>query len=439
MFGRQEKKEEKVPPAKEEKPAVIPTPPPARIVSKYDLKPRPSVDIKPLLTKLKANDPKTRREAADSLGDTGNQEATGHLIPLLKDKDEYVRQAAARALGKLKDKKAVEPLIQSLKDSEVIVRVFSAWALGEIQDTRAIEPLCSLLFDREEKVKDQSFEALRRFRDPISRTSMVNTLIKNAKTQPSAELILSKLIKLEGKEVVLKALEDPSGDRTKTVRNYIGLMESGIYNVSDIAIKALEDYPDRGMVISELVNYISTQTGTPSRSISLLGRFKDKRILPVLLDTLKKRKDSYYRLAIVNAIGELGDKDAKEALLQILTDDKEFPGPRNAAAMALGKMDAEEAVDPLMKVLKNRNDEKHVRVGAAAALGMLKNRMAVEPLINILKDNTEGTQLRIAAASSLGDIGDERAIVHLEAALKDPPDYLRHAVEIALRKLKSGK
>ena len=70
--------------------------------------------------------------------------------------------------------------------------------------------------------------------------------------------MLSRLIRLEGKEVILKALEDPSGDRAKTVRNYINLMEANIYyNVSDIATKALEDYPDRGMVISELSNILA--------------------------------------------------------------------------------------------------------------------------------------------------------------------------------------
>jgi HEAT repeat protein len=439
MFPKPERREEKQPPPKEEKTTEIPPSPPARVVSKYDPKPQPSVDIKPFLPKLKANDPKIRREATDNLGDAGNQEATDHLVPILKDKDEYVRQAAAKALGKLKDKKAVEPLIVGLKDPDVYVRTFSAWALGEIQDIRAVEPLCNSLFDQETKVKDQSFEALRKFRQPISRTTMVNTLMKNAKIQSSAEMMLSRLISLEGKEVILKALEDPSGDHTRTVRNYIHLMEANIYNVSDIATMALEEYRDRGVVISELSTYISTQTGTPTRSISLLGRFKDRRVLPIYLDLLKKRKDSYYRLNVVNAIGELDDKGAAEPLLQILVDDKEYPGPRNAAAMALGKIGAEEAVDPLIKVLKNKNEENHVRVGAAVALGILKKKIAVEPLINILKDNKEDTQLRISAASSLGNIGDERAIIHLEAAMKDPPDYLRHAVEIALRKIKTGK
>jgi HEAT repeat protein len=437
MFPKQERKEEKPSPLKEEKPEAIPNPPPARIVSQYDIKPRPSADIKPLLSKLKVNDPKIRREAADKLGDIGNNEATDHLIPLLKDKDEYVRQAAARALGKLRDKKAVVPLIAGLKDPEVNVRAFSVWALGEIQDTRAIEPLCNSLFDKEQKVKGQSFEALRKFREPASRRIMVNTLIKGAKIESSASWTLRKLISLEGREVILRAIEDPEGDKTKTIRNYIDLMEADIQNVSNIAVKALEDYPDRGMVISELLNYIGTQPGTPIQSLSMLGRFKDRRVLPILLDALDKRKDPFYRSKVVNAMSDLGDKEAVEPLLQILVDDKEIPEIRIVAARALGKFGDTRAVEPLLGILRDERASKEVRREATSALGTFKDKRTVEPLINILKNRDEDIWLRVAAASSLGDIGDEKAISSLQETLKDPSDYVRHAAQGALQKMKT--
>jgi len=439
MFPKHEKIEEKQPPPKEDKAPEISTPPPTRIVRKYEPKPRPSVDIKPLLPKLKANDPKIKREAADSLGDAGSQEATDHLIPLLKDKDEYVRQAAARALGKLKDKKAVEPLIAGLKDPEVNVRTFCVWALGEIQDTRGIEPLCYSLFDKEQKVKDHSFEALRKFREPVSRTMMVNILIQNSKKESSAAWMLSSLIRLEGKEVVLKPLEDPGGNDAKTLRNYIHLMEANIYNVSDIGTKALVDYPDRGMVISEMSNHIRTQTGTPVPSILLLGRLKDRRALPILLDALNKRKDLQGRLTVINALGELGDQEAVEPLLRILVDDKEFPGPRMAAARALGKLGDARAVEPLLQILRDEKEDNGVRRDAASALGTFRERRAVDPLINILKSRNEDIWLRVAAASSLGDIGDPRAIEPLQEALKDPSDYIRNAAQTALRKIRSSR
>jgi len=439
MFGREEKKEEKPSPPKEEKPTEILTPPPARIVSKYEPKPRPSIDIKRLIRHLNVNDPRTRREAADKLGDVGSQEATDYLIPLLKDKDEYVRQAAARALGKLKDKKAVEPLIAGLKDPEVNVRAFSVWALGEIQDTRAIEPLCSSLLDKEWKIREHSFEALRKFRDPRSRRIMVSTLVKGAKINSSASGTLWKLISLEGREVILRAMEDPEGDKAKTLRNYIGLMEADIQNVSNIGTKALVDYPDRGMVISEMSNHIRTQTGTPVPSILLLGRLKDRRALPILLDALNKRKDLHCRLTVINALDELGDKEAVEPLLQILVDDKEFPGPRMAAARALGKFGDARAVEPLLRILKDERENKEVRRDAASALGTFRDKRAVEPLINILRNKREDVWLRVAAASSLGNIGDPKAIEPLQDALKDPSDYIPNAAQTALRKIRSSQ
>jgi HEAT repeat protein len=433
-FGRDRKPEEKQPP-----PRVIALLPlyQTKAIMKTGKEPKTALDIKPLITKLKSTDPRTRREAADKLGDIGNQEATDHLIPLLKDKDEYVRQAAARALGKLKDKRAVEPLIAGLKDPEVNVRAFSVWALGEIQDPGAIEPLCSSLLDNEWKIREHSFEALRKFREPASRRTMVNTLIKAEKTS-SASGMLRKLISLEGKEVILRAMEDPEGNKAKTLRNYIDLMEANIQNVSDIAVKALEGYPDRGVVISELSNYIRSQTGTPIQSLSMLGRFKDRRVLPILVDALDKIKDPYYRSVVIDTIGEIGAKEAAERLFKIIVDDKEYPGPRIAAARALGKFDDPRVNDHFLKILKDERAHIDIRIDAALALGRSRDKRAVEYLLNILKDSKEHFLLRGAAASALGNIGDERAIELLkDAAANDPSGYVKGAAQNALQKIRA--
>jgi HEAT repeat protein len=348
-----------------------------------------------------------------------------------------VRQAAARALGKLRDKKAVEPLIGNLKDPDLYVRAFSAWALGEIQDPRALEPLCGSLSDKEEKVKERSFEALRNYSDPAAKRMMVNTLINNARIRPSYEWMLPRLINLEGKEVILKALEDPGGDRAQTIGNYIDLMETNIYNVSDIATQALVDYPDRGVVISGLSNYIGYQAGTGriTRSIILLGRLKDRRGLPVLLDTLDKKKGSYDRVTVIDAIGEIGDKGTVELLLKIFVDEKEPLGPRMAAARALGKLGDPRAVEPLLRVARDEGGNKEIRKDAAYALGLLGDKRAVDPLINILKNKKEDGWLRVAAAASLGNIGDERAIGPLQETQED--SYVQNAAQSALKKIRA--
>ena len=400
-----------------------------------------TVDIKAITSKLKNSDPKIRRETADQIGDLGNKEVAKHLFPLLRDENEYVRQAAARALGKLKDKEAVSPLIESLKDPDINVKAFSIWALGEIKDPKAIESLAPFFLDSEEKIRNRSFEALRKFEDPVARKLIVTTLIRGAKshnldTEMQAEGMLWKLISLEGRDVILKAIEDPQGDNAKTVRNYIELMEANIHNVSDIAKKALTDYKDRALIFSELSTFIR-ENKSPYSSIRLLGELNDPRGLPILMDMIKNKNSSVKSVAI-DVIGILGDKEAVAVLLEVLVDPKEYTGTRDAAARALGRLGDRKAVDSLINILKNKTEDKDVRMGSAVALGDIKDKKAVEPLIEVLKDNKEYVWLRVAAVSALGNMGDERALVPVRDALKDSSDYVRNAAQSALLKVRKN-
>ena len=401
-----------------------------------------TVDIKSKISALKDSNPKIRRETADNLGDIGDKKATAYLIPLLKDKDEYVRQATARALGKLKDKEAVAPLIDSLKDPDINVKAFSIWALGEIRDSRAIEPLLFSLGDGEEKIRDRGFDALRKFEDPAAKNGMVKALVNGAKN-PSldkhiiAEGMLRKLISIEGGDVILKSLEDPEGNKAKSVRNYIKLMEANIHNLSDIAKKALTDYEGRTLVISELSAFIDNEEA-PYTSIRLLGQFKDSRGLPILINVLKSKK-TYVKSVAVDAIGDLGNKEAVGILLEMLVDNNEYAGTRDHAARALGKLGDVKAVNTLIEILSGKTEHKDVRIGAAVALSDLRDKRAVEPLIDVLNDNKADVWLRVAAVSSLGNIGDERAITPIQDALKDPSDYVRNAAQNALSKVKALK
>ena len=206
-----------------------------------------SPDISSYLEALKNKDYKMRLEAADILGELGNKKAVTALIALLGDENNYVRQAGTRALGKLKDKEAVDSLIDRLEDSDLYVRAFSIWALGEIREPRAIKNLTLLLPDPEGKIRYYSFKALRKFSDPGARRSMVQTLISH-----KSESMLSWLISLEGTETIIWAYEDSQGDETKTVRNYIGLLETRVSVLTDIARKALREYENRELVICEL-------------------------------------------------------------------------------------------------------------------------------------------------------------------------------------------
>jgi len=413
--------------------------------------------IKLMIDKLKNKDPKIKSEAADSLGDNGNKEAVPHLIPLLKDENAYVRQAAARALGKLKATDAVVPLIDCLNDLDLYVLAWTIWALGEIRDPKAIDALTPFLYHKEEKLRDNSFEALRKFEGQDARRKMVNILIDHAKSSYwPAESMLSKLISLEGDDVILQAVKDPEGNEAQTVKNYIKLMEANVRNVSDIAKKGLKEHKDRELLISELSSFIRRvdrprdpininekiqvqRLSDANDSIRFIGELKDPRGLPILMDILKNR-NTFSKSAVRTAIDSLGDwghAEAANLFLAILADTNEDVGCRRSAARALGKFGSEKAVKTLIDIVKNENEKIELRIAAASSLGDIRDKRAVEPLITVLKNSREDLWLRIASASALGNIGDKRAIGPLQEALKD--HAVKNAAQSALSKMKSSQ
>jgi HEAT repeat protein len=196
---------------------------------------------------------KIRVKIEDALGEKGDRRFGPHLVPLLEDKNEYVRQASARALGTMKVREAFAPLIESLKDIDSNVLAWSIWALGEINDQRSLDPLTPFLFVKEQKLRERCLEAFLKFRDPESRKLLVLRLFESAKKSSwPAGGMLSKVKYREGEGAILKAFEDPGKDETKTVRNYVDLIETNVLMMSDLATKALENYRDKDLVIREL-------------------------------------------------------------------------------------------------------------------------------------------------------------------------------------------
>ncbi len=187
--------------------------------------------------------------------------------------------------------------------------------------------------------------------------------------------------------------------------------------------------------------------------------------------------------AVVEALGQLGDKRAAEPLVAILkgTD------MRKSAARALGQIGATQAVGPLIRVL---DDIPQVAAEALAGIGTpsveplilalhtkdLKKRWAaatalagigapaVEPLIGLLEDNREDlhpaaawalgqtgdarglgpllavlaheeSEVRRIAAQELGRLGDPRAVEPLIAALNDTDQEVREVVAEALESI----
>ncbi len=112
-----------------------------------------------LINALQHDDDDVRWKAAIALGEIGDPQAISPLINLLCDDDRYVRSRSAYALSMIGEP-AVDPLIHALREGDGNLRWGAAIALGKIQNPRAIEPLIRALADKYENVRAESAAAL---------------------------------------------------------------------------------------------------------------------------------------------------------------------------------------------------------------------------------------------------------------------------------------
>jgi HEAT repeat protein len=282
------------------------------------------------------------------------------LIKALQHKDYYFRMEAAEALGQLKDACAVEPLIAALKDEEHLVRTSAADALGNLKDSRAIEPLIGALRDRH--ARDRAAWAL----------GAMDAIFTNDSDKIAyfiSRYDVEECLKF-GKSVVEPLLAEIKDDR-------------GDYNYQAKVMRALGKLKDPRA--AELLNSL------------ILG---DKDV-----PSWQQRSLGYWELcAAIQALGEIGDPRALEALLVQL--EREFSAHDGDlyciqvdAIEALGKIGDYRAITPIVVFLKRLHN-------------FAKDAIAQDPSC-VSIGNTFLNGLEKAAIETLGKINDYRAITPL--------------------------
>lgn len=168
-------------------------------------------------------------------------------------------------------------------------------------------------------------------------------------------------------------------------------------------------------------------------AINALAELGDRQAVAPLIAALgstgPKGTPMYVREAAAEALGRLGDARALEPLLEALKDPWE--DLQVVAAEALTKLNDTRVVEPLIKMLQDESIECSDTV--AKTLGLLGDARAVEPLIKALKDG--GSLVRECAAEALGSLGDNRAVEPLMDALRDEDRGIRTAAAEALGRL----
>jgi HEAT repeat protein/beta-lactamase regulating signal transducer with metallopeptidase domain len=196
------------------------------------------------------------------------------------------------------------------------------------------------------------------------------------------------------------------------------------------AVEALGNLEDP-RAVDALVQALRTDTDARVREAAAesLGEIDSNRAVPGLIAALGSERVSAVRAKIAWALGEIDDARAVDALSAAVRDTA--PEVRRQAVWAIGELEATGGVPALISVL--RDPDVETRKQAVWALGEIKSADAITGVSAATKD--ADAEVRKQAVESLGEIADKRALPALEAATRDAEVEVRQQAVEAIGQL----
>ena len=176
--------------------------------------------------------------------------------------------------------------------------------------------------------------------------------------------------------------------------------------------------------------------------IKAISNYKDVRALTPLLYCLNNKNENYrFRLAAAEALGKIGDKNAVESLIKVVSDEEEKSVyVRESAALALGMIGDARALDTFVTILEAKktfiNKFTFLKERIIEALNKIDfsgNARVVAALKETLND--ESAQVRINAIESLMNSKVPQAADLIWKMLYDEEQEVRRNAVLALYNL----
>jgi len=287
---------------------------------------------------------------------------------------------------------AVPALLEALRSTNPIMRKQAAKALSVFHEPRVIVTLGKALTDRDAGVREEARNALAALHDPAMLPA-----VQAAITQTKSPIEQAKYFSLLGDAgpagadplLALMAKAEGSNERQLILA---ALAKTGSPRAAPAAIAALHD----------------VASWTRQEAIHVLGQCGGDGAGDALLQVLAD-PDQDNRNEAAAALGTLKERKAVEPLLKLLAAD-----PHNDAAIqALGEIGDPRASDALLAVLQKSEMEffdGNVLSAAALALGKLHEQRAADRMLALLQRATVDRGGALSLATALGELRDERAV-----------------------------
>ena len=300
-----------------------------------------------------------------------------------------------------------QQLIADLKSVDSITKKYAAEDLGELRDDRAISHLIDLFEDEEISVQEAAVEAIIKIggSDAVRK---VAPLLRSERA--SVRNMASDILSHIGEEAIDELsvlIHDNDHDVRKFAVDILGLI--GSTEATKKIIEALED------------KHINVVCG----AVEALGNIGDKYALDALIKLLETAEDPWLQFMLVESIGKMRDSKSLDVLHDMLKQND--PLILASVIRSLGEIKDPLSVKPLIDMLDTiAVSLKQVVVGALDKIESvsannvfesLDASYVLDKLIPLL--NSENAQTRQSIANILKHIQDEKSIGALFSLLKD--------------------
>lgn len=367
---------------------------------------------KALISFLNSSDIEKKKRAVKIMTADGDAEYIEHLSEELLEQNTRadVRAVIARSLGKFNDARAVQPLHTAINDdADKKVINQSLQSLAELGNSSSIDKITAVLEDEEytDDVRKVAVYSLHEFNDNDVIPHLMNVLENpdqySSHVRQAAVHSLANIDDGGTVEPLIESLKDPAE------------------NVRGRAIEALGNKgPKRAIqpIAEVLDNTENTEVGLRRASATALKNIGDPDVIQPLTDALDD-PDKKVRGRALSALGDLSATSAQDKVEAILLDETEDVEIRASAAMALGEIGQPNATEALIDVLDTNSLIIHRAI--VRSLETIGTKEAIDTLVKILGNQDKYlSEVRDDAALALGEIGYPETLDALIDALDDP-------------------
>ena len=384
--------------------------------------------------------PAVRADAARKLGMSGDKQAIDPLVKVLNEEGvpNDLRRAVTEALGRLRSAEAIDILIEKGYDESTI-----AEALKEMEGVPVLSALIRAINDERTATRERAILLLSTLREweRIEHGAVAKSLLERVSNEPDKKLrnemvgLLGELGNQDAAEIIMRLPQS---------------------NETIIALGKLRNKKAVPLLLDILDDRYIFDFETPEKGEDLvfeeLSKFERRVWEQREGITQKERQKIEARTFAAQALGNLGDLGAVPDLVEVaklITNEEEF-GKRDAlealgiaAVQALGKIHPAEAASDLLmllRILTPKAPPRHSWGGFGYGLSP-RSMSAVESalceiakanniqglLVKTLKENSDPRARRFAA-KTIGCAKIGEAFDVLLAALDDEPQVASQAV-----------